>query len=86
MVRPNLGFCRWYPVAERDRLLMAMLKPLGIEKGKPFKPDERQTKLLTEGSLVGEAMAKANDVETRLVAGHYAEGTGWHFSIVLDPS
>lgn len=65
---------------------MAMLKPLGIEKGKPFKQDERQTKLLNEGSLVGKAMAKANDVETRLAAGHYAEGTGWHFSIVHDPS
>ena len=26
------------PVNERDRLIMGMLKPLGIEKGKPFKP------------------------------------------------
>ena len=33
------------PVQERDRFFLAMLKPLGIEKGKPFKPDARQTKL-----------------------------------------
>jgi hypothetical protein len=31
------------PVRERDRFMMAMLKPLGIEKGKAFKPDARQT-------------------------------------------
>ena len=37
-----------------------MLKPLGIEKGKPFQPDERQKKILIEAALVGEAMAKAN--------------------------
>jgi hypothetical protein len=39
---------------------MAMLKPLGIEKGKAFKPDARQAGLLTEAALVGEAMARAN--------------------------
>ncbi len=36
-----------------------MLRPLGLEKGKPFRPDARQTKILTDGALVGEAMAKA---------------------------
>jgi hypothetical protein len=44
---------------------MAMLKPLGIEKGKPFKPTKRQKLILTEATLVGEAMAKANDLEGR---------------------
>ena len=74
------------PVHERDRFFLAMLKPLGIEKGKPFEPDSRQQKVLTEASLVGEAMAKANDFEKRLEAAHYAEGTNWHFALVLDPS
>lgn len=74
------------PVQERDRFFMAMLKPLGIEKGKPFEPDERQTRLLTDGALVGEAMAKANDCEKRLEEAHYAEGTHWHFALVIDPS
>ena len=44
-------------VQEHDRVMMAMLKPLGIEKGKPFNPNERQKKILTEAALVGEAMA-----------------------------
>lgn len=74
------------PVHERDRLFMAMLKPLGIEKGKPFEPDERQARLLADGALVGEAMAKANDFEKRLEEAHYAEGTHWHFALVIDPS
>jgi hypothetical protein len=46
------------PVRERDRMIMAMLKPLGIEKGKPFKPDARQQKILEDAVRVGEAMAK----------------------------
>jgi Protein of unknown function (DUF1254) len=74
------------PVQERDRFFMAMLVPLGIEKGKPFQPDARQTKLLAEAALVGEAMAKANDFEKRLPQAHYADGTRWHRSLVLDPS
>jgi hypothetical protein len=74
------------PVQERDRLFMAMLKPLGIEKGKPFKPDERQAKLLNEGTVVGEAMAKANDFEKHFPAAHYADGRQWEFALALDPS
>ena len=42
------------PVQEHDRFFMAMLKPLGIEKGKPFKPDARQTAILEEAA--GSAM------------------------------
>ena len=46
------------PVAERDRFFMYFLKDLGIEKGKPFKPMERQRKILLDAMLTGEAMAK----------------------------
>src|SRR4029077_1043711 len=53
------------PVEDRDRFFMAMLRPLGIEKGKPFQPDERQKKILTEGAFIGEAMAKANTFDMR---------------------
>ncbi len=53
-------------VAERDRFFMAMLKRVGIEKGKPFNPTPRQKKLLEEAAFVGEAMAKANDLANDL--------------------
>ncbi len=74
------------PIHERDRFMMAMLKPLGIEKGKPFKPDERQTKILTEAALVGEAMAKANDFfNPRLEDSHYVEGSNWEYATTSTP-
>ena len=64
-------------VQEHDRVMMAMLKPLGIEKGEPFNPDERQKKILTEAALVGEAMAKANTFEKRFKDVYYRAGAHW---------
>jgi hypothetical protein len=73
------------PVAERDRFFMAMLKPLGIEKGKPFEPTAEQTAILTEAALVGEAMAKANDFSKRLEDAHYMDRSQWEFATVSPP-
>jgi hypothetical protein len=81
---------RWVneePVHERDRMMMPMLRPLGIEKGKPFNPDARQKKILTEAALIGEAMARANDFDKRqMELSHYADGVHWHFALCLDVS
>ena len=74
------------PVQERDRFFMAMLKPLGIEKGKTFKPDERQTKILKEAVVVGEAMAKANCFAKRMENAHYVDGSHWKFATVAPPN
>jgi hypothetical protein len=74
------------PIHERDRFMYAMLVPLGIEKGKPFQPDERQRKILEEASLVGEAMAKANDFfNPRIKDSHYIEGSMWEYATVCTP-
>ncbi|TLX72457.1 DUF1254 domain-containing protein [Labilibacter sediminis] len=69
-------------VQEHDRVMMAMLKPLGIEKGKPFNPDERQIRLLTEAAQVGEAMAKATTFEKRFEDVYYNENTHWKYPMV----
>jgi hypothetical protein len=69
-------------VQEHDRVMMAMLKPLGIEKGKPFNPDERQIKILIEAVLVGEAMAKANTFEKRFEDVYYRSETHWKYPMV----
>jgi hypothetical protein len=91
---PPRGFAFWERlheilnrevVEERDRFFMAMLKRVGIEKGKPFKPDERQRKLLEEAAFVGEAMAKANDLAKR-TTDPYWKGTRWKVALDLDPS
>lgn len=73
------------PVFERDRFFMAMLRPLGIEKGRAFEPDERQTKILTEAAFVGEAMAKANDFAKRMDNAHYVDGVQWEYATVCAP-
>ena len=69
-------------VQEHDRVMMAMLKPLGIEKGKPFNPDVRQKKILTEAALVGEAMAKANTYDKRFKDVLYRPDTHWKYVMI----
>ena len=53
------------PVREVDKIMMAMLEPLGIVKGQPFKPDARQTRILTEAAALGELMMRNNQVNPR---------------------
>jgi hypothetical protein len=72
-------------VADRDRFFMAMLKRVGIEKGKPFNPTPDQKKLLEEAAFVGEAMAKANDLAKRSTE-PYWKGANWKIALGLDPS
>lgn len=74
------------PVQERDRLIMAMLKPLGIEKGKPFNPDARQTKILLDAAIVGEAMAKANSFHKRFDGAKYFENSHWEELMMVHPT
>jgi hypothetical protein len=72
------------PIEPRDIFFHAMLRPLGLEKGKPFKPDARQTKILTDAALVGEAMAKANSADRRFAGGQYRSDAHWDFALRLD--
>lgn len=65
------------PVREQDKAWMAMLKPLGIEKGKPFAPDARQTKILTEGAALGELMARNLATNPRFMEAYWPE-TSWY--------
>jgi hypothetical protein len=69
-------------VQERDGFIMAELRFLGIEKGKPFQPDERQERILTEGALVGEAMAKANTSDKRVEQPFWPD-TRWKHALVV---
>jgi hypothetical protein len=72
------------PIKPRDIFFHAMLRPLGLEKGKPFKPDARQSGILTEAALVGEAMAKANSADRRFAGGRYRSDAHWDFALQLD--
>ena len=72
------------PVHERDRMMVAMLKPLGIEKGKPFQPDERQQKILEEATVVGEAMARNLSYAKRQKEALIYPGSQWKNAVLLD--
>lgn len=72
------------PVLERDRFFMAMLKPLGIEKGKPYQPDERQQKLLSQGAETGELMAQSLAFANRDERARYRPDTRWEYLINFD--
>ncbi len=72
-------------VAERDRFHMAMLRRVGIEKGKPFNPTDRQRQILEDAAFVGEAMAKANDLAKRGTE-PYWPGASWKLALGMDPN
>jgi hypothetical protein len=67
------------PIREQDKVWMAMLEPLGILKGKDFNPNERQTKILSEGVTLGELMLRNLQTNPRF-AEHYWAGTSWYKS------
>ena len=71
------------PVHERDRIMMGMLRSIGIEKGKLFNPDERMKKTLDEAAFVAEAMAMTNDFEKR---GLPADNSKWDIALLLNPN
>jgi hypothetical protein len=75
------------PVQEHDRFYMAMLKPLGIEKGQPFKPDARQQAILEDAAVLGDAMARnvmfeGSQRETGVTA---FPGTQWDWVFYVKP-
>lgn len=75
-------FIQREPVMERDRLILAQLRFLGIEKGRTFKPDRRQKAILEEAAIVGEALAKANTSDKRVEPPFWPR-TQWKHALVV---
>lgn len=73
-------------VPEADRFMMGRLKAVGIEKGKPFNPTERQQKLLEKAALVGEKMALTTTFASRTQGTTYRDDTTWVHPLTLNPS
>ena len=71
------------PVHERDRMMMGMLQPLGIEKGKPFSPTERQKRILIDAAQTGEVMARAIAYRKRFEGAKAWPGRNWEISLFL---
>ncbi len=71
------------PVDQRDLMMAAMLRPLGIAPGRPFKPGAEQRQILEQASLVGEAMARANAYAKRLEGARVWPDKRWEMSLML---
>src|SRR5882672_558947 len=75
------------PVEERDRFFAAWLDNLGISKGKPFNPTERQKKILIAGAERGQQMAIANSFDKRFENVKHWPDRQWDYVMIIsDPS
>jgi len=72
------------PIEARDKVMLGMLVPLGIEKGKPFNPDERQKKILTQAVQVGELMARTNAFDKRFANATVWPGKNWEYANMVE--
>ncbi|HTS43032.1 MAG TPA: DUF1214 domain-containing protein, partial [Puia sp.] len=75
------------PVEERDRFFMAWLNNLGIKKGRPFNPTERQKKILIAAAETGRLMAIANSFDKRFDSVYHWPDRKWDYVMIIsDPS
>ncbi|SMF27021.1 Uncharacterized conserved protein [Alteromonadaceae bacterium Bs31] len=70
------------PVDALDPEYLGLLAAIGIEKGKPFAPDTRMTRLLTDAAAVGNATARAIVFRTRDPAAYLFENSAWKTGFV----
>ena len=62
--------------------VLGQLAAIGIEKGKPFAPDERMKKILTEAVAVGNATARAINFRPRMEGAYYYPDSAWFTGFV----
>ena len=70
------------PVEMLDPEIRGLIASIGIVKGKPFAPDERMRKILTDAVAVGNATARAISFEAREPETYFYEGKSWFTGFV----
>jgi len=65
------------PNAAMDPETLGLLASIGIEKGKPFKPDARMKKILTEAAAVGNITARALAYKSRIPEAYFYKNSAW---------
>jgi hypothetical protein len=65
------------PAAALNPETLGLLASIGIEKGKPFVPDARMKKILTEAVAVGNATARALVFKSRLKDAYFYPNSAW---------
>ena len=70
------------PTNEIDPTTLGFWASIGIQKGKPFAPDERMKKILTEAAAAGAASARAMAFRFRGREGYYYDNAHWRLPFV----
>lgn len=65
-----------------DPVTLGYFAAIGIEKGKPFAPDARMRKILTEAATVGDGTARAVAYRMRDKVAYYYEKSAWRIPFV----
>ena len=71
------GVVQSEPPSTGDPVTLGFFAAIGIEHGKPFAPDARMKKILTEAAAVGDATARALTYRMRDKEAYYYEGSAW---------
>jgi hypothetical protein len=66
------------PAEASDPETLGLLAAIGIEKGKPFNPDARMKKILTEAAAVGNITARALAYKSRIPEAYFYKNSGWN--------
>jgi hypothetical protein len=74
------------PVQERDRFFMSWLNNLGLVKGKPFNPTDRQKQILIAAAARGKLMAMANSFDKRFDSIYHWPDRKWDYVMALTNS
>lgn len=67
------------PISFLDPELRGLFASIGIQKGKPFAPDERMTKILTDAVAIGNATARALSFRPRDESSYAYPNSGWYY-------
>ena len=70
------------PTESLDQIRLGYFAAIGIQKGKPFAPDERMKKILTEAAAVGDATARTIAYHWRQKDGYYYSNSNWQLPFV----
>ena len=70
------------PKESLDEVRLGYYAAIGIQKGKPFAPDGRMKKILTEAAAVGDATARAIAFHMRDRNAYYYENSYWQLPFV----
>lgn len=70
------------PSESLDPVTLGFYASIGIEKGKPFAPDDRMKKILTEAAAVGDATARSIAFHARERVSYYYDNSAWQLPFV----